>query len=472
MSQDAYNRYTSGGGRPVDDMGGTIPGIEFSESERPAVGLQPAPYLPVVRFDVHKRANVVLSAGAPVGLDTQGNLIPAGLPGGHAFTYSALDFATSLVATRKAADGTAVAAAGNSIASSTLLSDAAGTFARPIGVVSYTVFSHEGGFAAGTWPAYTITHDNPLTFGVHNTMAQDLVAVTCDYVLQVPYLFGKNLLSLVAKATDNDANEVAVLSATAKSFPFAHDELIADATVTIQASGQVVSTGASGTLTNLEVVFVSPACGTGDNGVELLGNQWIVIASGAQTTTGALAASVVLSCSGAVDPAAAGTGVALATLSTKGNHVLYTAETEKYIVVKNRTGGTAVAGGANAVTFLLKLGAQIKPGDPVVCRVGKFVKFDATRHDVDEIIGQCLRVDKSPVNKDYLTNVKTAYERSSTVSHRMAGSATRGVPFLLHLVSDGAQVIDSTNKQLTGVALTDDTVATPPLALVVINMTR
>ena len=461
MSQDAFNRYTSGGGRPVDEMGGTTPGIEFSESERPAVGLLPAPYLPVTRFDVHKRANVVLSAGTPVGLDTVGNLVPAGTPGGHTFTYSALDFATGLVATRAALAGAAVAAAGNSIAHATLLSDGLGIFTRPIGVVSYNVFSHEGGFDAGVWPAYTLTHDNPLTFGIHNTMSQDLVAVTCDYVLQVPYVFGKNLLSLVAKATDNDANEVAVLSTTAKSYPFAHDELIASATVTLSASGQIVSTGTSGSLTNLEIVFVSPACGVGDNGSAVTDLDTLVLTSGATLT---------FSTTG-TDASTAGAGVAFTTLAAKGNHILYSAETEKYIVVKNRFGGT-VAYGATANIFRMELGAQIKPGDPVVCRLGKFVKFDSTRHDADEIIGQCLRVDKSPVNKDYLTNVKTAYERSSTVSHRMAGSATRGVPFLLHLVTDGAQIISASNKQLTGVALTGATVATPPLALVVINMTR
>ena len=471
MSQDAFNRYTSGGGRPVNEMGGTTPGIEFSESERPAVGLLPAPYLPVARFDVHKRANVVLSAGTPVGLDTVGSLIPAGTPGGHTFTYTALDYATSLVATRKAADGTAVTAAGNSISSTTLLSDGLGIFCRPIGVVSYNVFSHEGGFTAGSWPAYTLTHDNPLTFGIHNTMSQDLVAVTCDYVLQVPYVFGKNLLSLTAKAMNSTvAGDVAVLSDTAKSYPFAHDELIADATVSHilsnVASGIVTTPVAgSGFLYNLEIVFVSPACGTGDNGAQLGGIDALVFTSGAGVTPG-----LTLSATG-TDAASVGTLVPFTTLNLVGNHILYTAETEKYVVVKNRLGGPVGTAINVPCVVPMKLGAQIKPGDPVVCRLGKFVKFDSTRHDVDEIIGQCLRVDKSPVNKDYLTNVKTAYERSSTVSHRMAGSATRGVPFLLHLVTDGAQIIKTSAKTLAGVATTG-TLTTPPLALVVINMTR
>ena len=472
MSQDTFGRYTSGGGRPINEMGSTTPGIEFSESERPAVGLVPAPYLPAARFDAHKRANVMLSAGTPVGLDGAGNLIPAGIPGDHAFVYTALDFTTNLAPTLLAATGAAVTAAGNSTMQSGLLTH--GEFARPIGVVSYNAFQFEGKVTVGNWGnQYTVDHSNPAGFGVHNTMAQDLVAVTCDYVLQVPYVFGKNLLSNTVKILDNTANEVALLSATAKSFPFAHDELIAVATVAPSTgtptansgtfvSADIVSTGASGSLTNLEIIYVSPACGVGDDGSVATIADVIVLTSGA---TG-----LVLSEEG-TDAASAGTAVTFATLSAKGNFVLHTAETEKYVVVRNATGG-AVTVGATANMFRLSLGSQLTPGCSVVCREGKFVAFNKNRHEDDEIIGQCLRVDKSPVAKDYLDRVKTAYDRSATVAHRMAGSATRGVPYLLHLVTDGAQVQKETLKTLAGSALAATGMTTPPLALVVINMTR
>lgn len=469
MSQDAFGRYTSQGGRPINEIGSTTPGIEFSESERPAVGLLPAPYLPAGRFDAHKRSNIVLSAGAPVALDSQGQLVPAGIPGGHTFVYSALDFSVGLPAAKKAADGTAVTAASNSIMASGLTGNKTGNFLPCLGVVSYNVFQHEGG-VAGTWPLYTMDHSNPVNFSVHNTMAQDLVAVTCDYVLQCPYIFGKNLLAATTKILDNDANEVAVLSDTAKSYPFAHDELIATATVaqaavnasgTLQAAGQVVSTGISGSLTNLEIVYVSPTCGAGDNGDGTdinLGN--LTFASGATGLTLKVGTA-----------GSAGAAVTFATLSTKGAHMMYEANTSKYVVLSNRN-GAAVTVSASPVIFRLELEAQIVPGDMIICRAGKFVKFNADRHDGSEILGQCLRVDKSPVGKDYLDRVRTAYARSSTVAHRMAGSATRGVPQLLHLVTDGAQIISGTNKSLAGTALTGATLTTPPLALIVFNLFR
>ena len=474
MSMDTFGRITSQGGRPYYEQGSTTPGIEFSESERPAVGLIPAPYLPAGRFDAHKRANVMLSAGTPVSLDGAGNLIPAGIPGDHAFVYTALDFTTNLAPTLLAATGAAVTTAGNSIMQSGLL--AHGEFARPIGVVSYNAFQFEGKTTVGAWGnTYTIDHSNPTGFGVHNTMAQDLVAVTCDYVLQIPYIFGKNLLAGTTKILDNDANEVAALTGLAKSFPFAHDELIAVATVapgtgtptlnsgTFQTA-DIVSTGISGSLTNLEIIYVSPACGQGDNGAAgpWAGDGSLVFVSGASGVT--LAVATV-----AGDAATAGAGVTFATLSAKGNFVLHTSETEKYVVLRNSTGGAALTTGA---TFRLTLGDQITPGCSVVCREGKFVAFNKNRHEANEIIGQALRVDKSPAKKDYLDRVKTAYDRSATVAHRMAGSATRGVPYLLHLVTDGAQVLFDTNKTLAGSALNSSGMTTPPLALVVINMTR
>ena len=98
MALDTYNRY-SGTGRPVDDMGNTTPEIEVSESVRPWGKFLPAPYLPVGRFDVHKRANVVLSVGTPVGFDAVGSLVPAGIPDGHTFEYDSDDYRTGMDAT-------------------------------------------------------------------------------------------------------------------------------------------------------------------------------------------------------------------------------------------------------------------------------------------------------------------------------------------------------------------------------------
>ena len=86
MAFDSFNRY-SGTGRDYHDLGETTPEIEVSESIRPWGKFLPAPYLPVARFDVHKRADVVLSVGTPVSLDRQGALVPAGIPDGHVFEF-------------------------------------------------------------------------------------------------------------------------------------------------------------------------------------------------------------------------------------------------------------------------------------------------------------------------------------------------------------------------------------------------
>jgi len=75
-----------------------------------------------------------------------------------------------------------------------------------------------------------------------------------------------------------------------------------------------------------------------------------------------------------------------------------------------------------------------------------------------------------PLKKDYIDRVKTAYDRSANPAGRMAGSATRGVPYLLHLVSDGAQVLKDTLKTLDGNSLTAAGMTTPPLAQIIVNL--
>lgn len=434
MSQDTFGRYT-GVGRDYNELGSTTPQVELSESERPFFPGLPAPYLPATRFDDHKRANIVLSAGTPVALDSAGAMVPAGIPGGHAFTYSALDYTTGRVATRRADTGAAVAAASTYVMHSGLTAHAVGEFLRPIGIVSYNVYGHEGGGTYTGWPTYTLNYDNPVSYAVHNTMAQDLVAITCDYVILVPYVSGRNLLSDTVKMFDNSANEVDVLSSRAKSFVFAHDELI-------------------GTYTNLsgahKVAFISPANGTGDNGV-----------SGSGVLTGTAAALTY-----AATGSAAGAAV---NITAEGWHILYTADPAKYVVIETEAGKTTGAGTGN-ITFAAA--TPIQPGDFVKCRIGKFVKYDPLVDSPDEIIGQALRVDKSVVGKSYMDKVKTAYDRATNPAHMMAGSATRGVPQALHLVTDGAWRQYITKKKLDGTDLNTSGMTVPPLGLLTINLLK
>ncbi len=459
MALDTFNRY-SGTGRPVDDMGETTPEIEVSESIRPWGKFLPAPYLPVSRFDVHKRANVVLSVGTPVGLDAVGSLVPAGIPDGHTFEFDSEDFRTGLFATRRPDTGAAVTSAVTEAKTAQGLLGVSGTlatrvekFVRTVGLTSYNVYSHEGGVSFTGWPSYTLQHSNPVNYAQHNTMAQDLVAITCDYCLLVPYVEGKNLLGGAVKVFDNTANGVAALTKKAKSYVFAHDELV--------TSGQAVFSS------GLSIVYVSPNCGLDDDG------KTLTLDGGVDGT------------SAATQFQAPGDTLGAATdIGAIGLHILYSTDTAKYIVVRNRdtfgdsggspfdayeqTGEGVVTSGS--LTYVLE--SPLQPGDFVIARAGKFVKFVASRHDVDEIAGQILAVEKDVTDKSYLSRVKSAYDRASSPGDMMPGSATRGVPFQLHMVTDGAWRQFTRKIDLDGTALATTGLTTPALRLVTINLLK
>lgn len=444
-----YGRYANPGGRPVENMGHTTPDVELSDSQRPAVPFKPAPFLPASRFDEHKRANIVLSAGTPVSLDAAGNLVPAGTPVGHAFDYSTLDVRTGLAAVKRADTGANVTAATDGvIMASGLGGDRTAHVLECVGVVSYNAYQFEGA-VEGTWPAYTTDYDNPSKFPIHNSQAQPetLVAITCDYALEVPYIWGRNLLSDTVKIFDNDSDEVAVLSANAKSYPFAHDELVVG---TLGSSVLTSGVGAS-VASGLAVTFVSPQCGLSDTGC-----------SGLATIAGGAAAATFAAPGGS-----AGTAV---DLTVAGDHILRDGgDNQKYIIIRSPGGPITDPSG----TLSLDCADQLQPGDFVAARLGKFVKFDATRMSACDKVGQVLRVRTNAIKRDYMDRVKTAYDRSADPTHRMAGSATRGVPYLISLVSDAAQVVLETKKQLDGTAISATGLPSSlPLGSVVINLLR
>ena len=464
MATDQFGHITSQGGRPYPKQGATTPGIEYSETERPAIPYLPAPYLPATRFDYHKRANVVLSAGTPIGVDVNSNLIPAGTPGGHVYTYSTLDLTPGLRPPVSPVDGQPVAVVGNYLANSGLTTKV-GKFCQSLGVVSYNVFQHEGNVDVTAFPEMKLDHSNPAHYGIHNTMAQDVVAITTSYMLLIPYVYGKNLLSPECKILDNTANECPLLSDTAKSYPFAHDELQCDMEVQyfFTTGEQTRAVGISGHVHNFEITYVSPNCGTGDDGCAASNATFLTITSGATgltfTAPGDTAGAEVLYSDMDNDSGVLGHNLV----------PMYSNDISKYILVRNRYGREVSISQAEVI-FRLKLESPLKPGDQLICRLGKFIKFNDDIHDHLEIIGTVYMLDKTPAKKDYLDRVKTAYDRSAEASNRMAGSATRGMPQLLHLVSDGAQVLKDTNKTLAGSALSSAGMTTPPLAQIIVNM--
>jgi hypothetical protein len=163
-------------------------------------------------------------------------------------------------------------------------------------------------------------------------------------------------------------------------------------------------------------------------------------------------------------------------------HILYSNDTAKYIVLRNgvdQTGHTTTATADGYGTGVLTSGAlsfpleaPLQPGDFVVARVGKFVKFVKERHEVDEIVGQVLQIDANVTDKSYLSRVKSAYERATSPADMMPGSATRGVPFNLHMVTDGAWRQYTKQEDLNGTALATAGLTPPPLRLVTINLLK
>lgn len=457
VNSSDYGRYGNPGGRPVNEMGHTTPSPEYSDSQRPAVPFVPAPYLPAGRFDEHKRANVVLSAGTPVALDTAGSLVPAGIPVGHVFDYTTLDVRTGLPAVRRPDTGAALTSAtvGASYAMDTDLADSRtkdGFFLQPVGVVSYNVYQFEGHVTFTSWPDYTLNYDNPAHFPIHNTMAQPetLSAITCDYVLEVPYIWNRNLLSDTVKIFDNTAGGVEVLSDEAKSYPFAHDELVGTIGSGSDTQDEYLGSG-------VQLVFVSPACGAGISGF---------------TGSGLLAGTAGAATYQAHGSQTAGTAV---DIRSEGYHILYDGEdTGKYVVL--RTANTEwAASGYQACQIDYGKADTIQPGDYVACRLGKFVRFDPARMEEGDKIGQVLRRRTSAIKRSYLDRVKTAYDRSATVSHKMPGSATRGVSYLMSLVTDAAQVQLEKQETLDGTDLASAGLPAKtalPLGSIVINLLR
>ena len=158
--------------------------------------------------------------------------------------------------------------------------------------------------------------------------------------------------------------------------------------------------------------------------------------------------------------------MAKAVLNTQGNHIIYDGtDTSKYVVVRNAEGLAMGNGffGAAANLWRLELAETIRPGDFVKARQGKFVKWRKTVDESDEIAGQILAVDNNVVGKSYLDRVDTAYKRAVTPQARMPGFATRGVPYSVHLVTDGAQAQFSAKKKLDGTALATAGMSTPTL---------
>lgn len=179
-----------------DDRGHITPNFEFSEGVRPAGEFMPAPYLSAVRFNVYFEEYFVLSGGKIVAMDSNGNIVPAGLrkqaaayktefdASGEAAADALVGLTTyTLMDTQRgatdaegnaAADGTPVVKALFNIGGGAPLAQNI-TISNPVGVSSYNYWAHPGG-----------NGENPIDFNVYNFSLQNKVAFVCDYQLELP----------------------------------------------------------------------------------------------------------------------------------------------------------------------------------------------------------------------------------------------------------------------------------------------
>ena len=104
-----YQPYT-GNHKTWDHVGNLTPNIEISEGIRPAEELHPADYLKLVRFDSYSEDYYVISAGKVVALDSDGNVVPAGLALQAAAYKAAWDGAGGIQSVNRAAAVAAVVA--------------------------------------------------------------------------------------------------------------------------------------------------------------------------------------------------------------------------------------------------------------------------------------------------------------------------------------------------------------------------
>jgi hypothetical protein len=225
-----------------DHVGNLTPNIEISEGIRPAEELHPADYLKLVRFDKYSEDYYVVSAGKVVALDSDGNVVPAGLAlqaaayktawdgnGGlqganRTAARAAVDALTGMTAGAGVYDSTDVdpvasgvpvqTHTGNDVESGDYVvenfftavftgavtkrvidmvtadeDDADGDLTQvvfisdPIGIAPYNYFRWAGGDGF-----------NPADYTHHNYNRQHQVAVLCDYYIELPRIDDKSLI--------------------------------------------------------------------------------------------------------------------------------------------------------------------------------------------------------------------------------------------------------------------------------------
>lgn len=162
--------------------------LEISEGQRPAMELQPAQYIPVIRRDNYLEDWVVISAGRIVSIDPSGDLVLCNGGAAGTLTYTANDIGLT-VDIDDAGHDTYVTAAGTST------DTVAGN--KPVGVAPYDYYQNlNAGFGQSGATKYL------------NYQIQDKVAILCDYMIEIPVLSSTDASGVigVGDLVSSDAN--------------------------------------------------------------------------------------------------------------------------------------------------------------------------------------------------------------------------------------------------------------------------
>lgn len=245
-----YQQYTANH-KKWDHVGNLTPNIEISEGIRPSEELKPASYLKLVRFDKYLEDYYVVSAGKVVALDSNGDVVPAGLAlqaAAYTAAWAGANIGACRTAARAAVDalgtadiydsvdegqaninGPAVQHAGGSAVTAGVyvvegfftvptdsgtkyvadlvtadLDDTTKGFATltevtsvsaPIGIAPYNYFRWAGGDGF-----------NPSQYNFHNYNMQHQVAVLCDYYIELPRIDDKAGIVFAGIACFHDAS--------------------------------------------------------------------------------------------------------------------------------------------------------------------------------------------------------------------------------------------------------------------------
>jgi hypothetical protein len=457
MSFDALNRYNPNH-KVWDHVGNIIPDIEHSEGERPAIELKVAAWLPVVFFDKHYENWHVVMPGKAIALDPNGDAMPAGygltsasvvytqadvdagvidIATGAPVTVAKTVVLANLTGVRES--GWSAANAGVSKTSAFLgkwgvaFGDAAAKY--PIGVAPYSYLQWCGGDGV-----------NPALYAQHNYNMQHKVAVLCDYVIRLP---------LVPAQVANEVVEPAVAGT---------DLVFATRDTHTRAQVQANATGRYNPVYGvLPVLSTYPVIALALDEVKL-----------ARST---MRTSMVMSSSNAADDLSSilvEEKTALAAVRQAGDFFV---DYEFGVVFLYSSDGatvpTAISGAAGTVRltyyrygtapgvlskFACVLAGGIQAGDFLKVGTGSNL-VKATSEDFKSIVGQVLAFESYP--RDSLERVRTSFtpalktdslgSMSNGVASggsvnmgqmdQMAGTATGGVPDLIHYAGAADQIV-------------------------------